>query len=523
MNRLVAVFFLLLPPLAAQALSDPVMDRIVTEAFYKSQVQEYAWRLTEAQGPRTTGSPAYRKATDWLMHELAKMGLRVREEKWEGFGTSWEHGDFQFVMTKPFRQVLSGLPYPWTPPTRKLLSAPIVYVPVPLVNEPEEVDKEYSKYFDLWRDKLKGKIVLIYSIESLRLAAVTVRQFSDQELADLAQPPKPCPPFVEPKPLRIPRDPEGYRCFTESAPTEIREKIEIESKNLGMRLIRFYKEQGVVAVVRSLRGQWGGWFPTHTTSRRAEHTLPLPSVSLAPEDYNQLAGLAKKMPTEIEIAIKSRFFKAGTFNIIAEIRGSTKPEEVVMLGGHLDSIPFGQGARDNAGGVATLMEAMRILKVLNLPLARTIRVAIWDGEEQGLLGSRAYVQQHRAELAKTFAYFNLDSGPGKTRGVYTFGDTTSKDLLLSWLAPWKQSGSGYVALRNPFVQGRSDGWTFHAAGVPSYELFQDPLDHRERTWHSLWDRFDHLRRDDMMYNAALVAWVTLQVANAEEKLPRRAP
>lgn len=519
--RLIVMFFLLLAPLVAQEFSDPAMDWITTEVFYKSQVQEYAWRLTEAQGPRTTGSPAYRQAANWLMNELAKMGLRVREEKWEGFDTSWEYGDFQFVMTKPFRQVLSGLPYPWTPPTRKPIAAPVAYAPVPLVSEPEEVEREYQKYFAQWRGKLKGKVVLISPLEPARLTPVALRKFSDQELADFALAPKPCPAFVELVPLRIPRDPEGYQCFAESAPSEVLEKIEIMNKDLGMSLVRFYKDEGALAVVRSLRGPWGNWFPTHTTSRRDQHALPLPSLSLAPEDYNQLVRLGKKMPAEIAITIETRFTKADTFNIIADLPGSTKAEEMVMLGAHLDGIPFGQAARDNAGNVAVLAEAMRILKFLELPLARTVRLAVWDGEEQGLLGSRAYAQQHRAELTKIFAYFNLDSGPGRVRGIYAFGDARPTELLLSWLAPWKQSGSGNIALRSPFVQGRSDGWTFHATGVPSYELFQDPLDHRDRTWHSLYDRYDFLRRDDMTYNVALAVWITIQAANARENLPRR--
>ena len=252
---------------------------------------------------------------------------------------------------------------------------------------------------------------------------------------------------------------------------------------------------------------------------------------LAPEDYDRLARLAEKgIPARVKldasIAVSERDEEG--YNVVAELPGTSNADELVLMGAHLDSWHAGTGATDNGAGAAVMLEAMRILKTLGLPLARTVRLVLWSGEEQGLWGSRAYVKQHFAdpvtmalkpEHAKVSAYFNLDNGSGKIRGVYLQENDMARPIFEAWLAPFKDEGAATLTLRDT---GSTDHVSFDAVGLPAFQFIQDPLDYGSRTHHSSLDVYEHAQAGDLMQAAAIIASIVYDAANRPELMPRKA-
>jgi len=297
-------------------------------------------------------------------------------------------------------------------------------------------------------------------------------------------------------------------------------------------LNRFLSDEGVAVVVRIGGGpsEGGTVFGQAGGSRDPKDPVPPPMVALTPEHYNRIARLLdRKIPVRLEFDIQARFLddRMDSVNVVGEIEGGRKKDEVVMIGAHLDSWHGGTGATDNAAGSAVMIEVMRILKTLNLRLDRTVRLGLWSGEEQGLLGSRAYVAEHFAaredmrlkpDHAKLAGYFNVDNGSGKIRGVYLQGNDTMRPVFEAWLKPFQDLGAGTISIRGT---GGTDHLSFDAVGLPGFQFVQDPLEYDSRTHHSNMDVYDRVQRADMMQMAAIVASFVYNAANREELLPRK--
>ena len=291
-------------------------------------------------------------------------------------------------------------------------------------------------------------------------------------------------------------------------------------------------DEGVAVAIRigAGRSEGGTVFGQAGGSRDAKEPTPPPMIALTPEHYNRIARLLdRKVPVKLEVDVSARFVDARTdsVNVIGEIEGGRKKQEVVMIGAHLDSWHGGTGATDNAAGSAVMIEAMRILKTLNLRLDRTVRLGLWGGEEQGLLGSRAYVTAHFAdradmklkpEHATLSAYFNVDNGSGKIRGVFLQGNDAMRPIFETWLKPFQDLGATTISIRGT---GGTDHLSFDAVGLPGFQFIQDQLEYDSRTHHSNMDVYDRVQRNDMMQMAAFVASFVYNAANREELLPRK--
>jgi Zn-dependent M28 family amino/carboxypeptidase len=304
-----------------------------------------------------------------------------------------------------------------------------------------------------------------------------------------------------------------------------------ERLKLQEKIATFLRDEGAVMVLTTSQlGTGGTIFAASGGFYQPEKPLALPSVALMPEQYNRIARLLQhKVPITLSFNIQNEFSNdLDCFNIVGDIPGTgPHKSELVMLGAHFDSWQGGTGATDNGAGSAVMIEATRILKALNLPLDRTVRIALWGGEEEGLLGSRAYVKEHFAdrttmqtttEHAKVSGYFNYDNGTGKIRGVYLQGNDMMRPIFESWLAPFKDEGASTVSIRNT---GGTDHLSFDAVGIPGFQFIQDPMDYDTRTHHSNMDVYDRIQAGDLMQASAIIASFVYDAANRPEMLPRK--
>ena len=492
------LFTVVLAGAAAETVDLEAVHRIRAEAFENSQVADHVFQLTDVNGPRITNSPGYDAAAAWCQRRMKEIGLvNVAAEAFE-FGKGWSYSRFSIHLVEPAVAVLNGFPLAWTPGT----NGPLTAEPVLAVIEKEE---DIEKF----KGKLKGKIVLLDKPREITLSTEPLgRRYSEQDLTDraLAEAPRPKP---------------------EKDPDEDREK----RTEFRKKLLQFLTDEGAAAVLRiSYKGEAGLVAGTSGGSHKTDWPVPPPMAALSAEHYNRIVRLLKKeIPVKIEIDIAARFHEDNleAENVIGEIRGASKPNEVVMLGGHLDSWHGGTGAVDNAAGVAIAIEAARILKKLNLPLARTVRAALWAGEEQGLLGSRAYVTRHFAdrddmklkpEHAGLQAYFNFDNGSGKIRGIYLQGNDMLRPIFAAWLEPFHDLGATTVTIRNT---SSTDHVPFDQAGLPGFQFIQEPLEYSPRTHHSNADVYDHVIESDLMQASAVMASLVYHAANRDEMLPRK--
>ncbi|HKC58355.1 MAG TPA: M20/M25/M40 family metallo-hydrolase, partial [Vicinamibacterales bacterium] len=297
-------------------------------------------------------------------------------------------------------------------------------------------------------------------------------------------------------------------------------------------LNKFLSDEGVAVAIRvgGGRSEGGTVFAQGGGSRDPKDPVPPPMVTLTPEHYNRIARLLDhKTPVKLEFNVEARFVddRTDSVNVVGEIPGGRKRDEVVMIGAHLDSWHSGTGATDNAAGSAVMIEVMRILKTLNLRLDRTVRLALWSGEEQGILGSRAYVAEHfaaredmklKSEHAKLAGYFNVDNGSGKIRGIYLQGNDAMRPIFQAWLKPFEDLGASTISIRNT---GGTDHLSFDAVGLPGFQFIQDPLEYDSRTHHSNMDVYDRVQRADMMQMAAIVTSFVYNTANRDTLLPRK--
>jgi carboxypeptidase Q len=513
---------LALAPLGAEERVDlDAVHRIREEAFQNSKVMEHMFYLTDVYGPRLTNSPGFFDAANWAVKQLGEWGVQAHLEKWGPYGQGWTYTKFSAAMIEPQYAPLIGVPLAYASPTNGPVRGEVV-----IANLNNDADLNNNK------GKLKGKIVLIGPGRDLpmSLQPLATRR-TEQNLSELARAADPNPPAGARPPgteaLAPPGGRGGRGGGQNGAPGN-----GTPQQQFNRRLNQFLKDEGVLVGVRlgGQRSEGGTVFAQAAGSRDPKDPVPPPMVALTPEHYNRIARLLDhKMKVVLEFDIESRFLTDSTdsVNVIGEIPGSSKPDEIVMIGAHLDSWHGGTGATDNAAGSAVMLEVMRILKSLNLPLARTVRIGLWGGEEQGILGSRAYVAEHFAaredmklkpEHAKLSGYFNVDNGSGRIRGVYLQGNDMMRPVFEEWFKPFQDLGAGTISIRN--TTG-TDHLSFDAVGLPGFQFIQDELEYNSRTHHSNMDVYDRIQRSDMMQMAAIVASFVYNAANRDGLLPRK--
>jgi len=508
------------------APADPVLQRIKQEAAANSRIAEDLFQLTDAIGPRVVGSPAIRQAEALVARRLREYGLQnVRIEPnppvnvggglmLDPPGWSWRRLTVQQLA--PWQQTLMAVPVLYSPSTAGAVTGRVLVAPLP-----EPSDAEIAAFMGRHRGRLRNTFLLLSDKESPIVAseAPAFHRYTLEELKKMADAPavaasEPTLPAAGPPPSEPPR----------KRPT-VAEVFERHS-----RLFDFLRDEGVLALIGAARGgsQGGTLFVGGPPTPPQLAAPPPPMFDLAPEHFNRLLRLLQRdFPVRLEVHLESTFHEhKGTENVLAEIRGDDKADEVVLVGAHLDSWHGATGATDNAAGVAAVMEAVRILTTLRVPLRRTVHVAFWGGEEVfGLAGSRGYTQRYLLDEKGTktkawhrlSAYLNLDYGSGRIRGIYLQGGEKLKPLFDAWLAG---IGDGTLVATLRTTLG-SDQATFERIGIPGLSFIQDPLNYEQRTHHTNMDVADYVLLDDVKESAATLASVIYRVANADALLPRK--
>lgn len=538
--RLTLAVLLLLAPAAAQENVDlSVVNQIKDEAFEHSKVMEHLEYLTDVYGPRLTGSPEFKQAADWALKRLASYGLvNGHLEKWGPFGRSWSLEQYAVEMLQPRYSLLNAAPLAWSRSTNGPVSGEVVFAPLPARNyDPARSEKELETYMAKYKGQLRGKVALIS--EEVRRASdagsqPVFRRYTDADLAGLAKAPEPVlrVPIPPNEPLNVPEEPMARLEYLASLPEPRIDELRERMNQVLNKRNQFLDQEGALAVLQDdTRAHDGLVFAEAAGSRETKDPRPLPSFTLTKEHYDRLLHLVRlKEPLRVQVNLRAQLSQdaVDAYNLVAEIPGSTKPDEIVMVGAHFDSWHSGTGATDNAAGSAVMMEVVRILKALNLKMDRTVRIGLWSGEEQGLLGSKAYVKEHfgdpktmklTAAHAKLSGYFNFDNGSGKIRGVYLQGNDAMRPLFERWLTPFHDLGASAISIRNT---GGTDHLSFDAVGLPGFQFIQDPLDYFTITHHSNMDVYDHAVAGDLMQASAIIASLTYDAATRHDMLPRKA-
>ena len=511
-----------------------VVHRIRQEAAKNSEVMDHLFQLVDVNGPRLTGSPGFQGAADWAVAQLKEWGLEnVKQEKWGPFGQGWSIGRFSAHLVEPQYELLIGVPLGWSPSTAGVVKGTPVLAPLQRERSRKRDEAAVDDFIKEYEGKLKDQIVLIAPLKDVKpQAKAALKRWSEDELEERAVAPKLVPPidFDDPD-LEIPTDPEKRRDFFVQAPRWFREENRKEGRRIQNKLNRFLVDEGVLLVMHpATRGDGGTVFPPRAGSRIVEDTVPPPSIAITPEQYNRICRLVEKeVAPRVEVEVRTRFHRdtLDSINVIAELAGTEKKDELVMIGAHLDSTAQSLGATDNAAGSAVMMETIRILKALDLKLDRTVRLALWGGEEQGLLGSEAYVKEHFGDSEtmrltdrhqKLAAYFNFDNGTGKIRGVYLQGNDMVRPIFAAWLKPFEDMGATTLSIRNT---GGTDHLSFDRVGLPGFQFIQDPVEYETRTHHSNMDVYDRVQPGDLMQASAIIASFVYHAANRHEMLPRK--
>lgn len=563
-----------------------VLDKIRDEGTKNSQVMQTLSYLSDVIGPRLTASPGMKRGNEWTRDTLAKWGLQnAHLESWGPFGRGWTLKRFTAQVDGPTAIPLIAYPKAWSPGTDTLIPPPPPVDPKakgkPMMMMPANPSTAYTgevvrfnanteAELEQYRGKLKGKIVMIGAIRDVpaRFEAPGKR-YTEKELLDLADAPDPAAPRpATPRPGGAgPGGPGGAGAFQFNAAR-----------------FRFLADEGAAILLDAARGDGGTMFvqsatavqppaaaagaPANPPARIYDKGTKVPiQVSVAVEHFNRMARMidaGEKVTATIDVAVEYQDADLNGYNTIAELPGTDKADEVVMLGGHLDSWHSGTGATDNAAGCSVMMEAMRILQTLGLKPRRTIRIALWTGEEQGLLGSRAYVKQHfgylgdgstpafggggggggnanaappkltkLAEYDKFSSYFNIDNGTGKIRGIYEQGNDNVRPIFRQWLSSFRNPAwydaakfdkdkidmsANTISIANT---GGTDHQSFDAIGLPGFQFIQDEIEYNQRTHHSNMDVFDRIQADDMKQMSIILAAFVYQAAMMDEKMPKK--
>jgi hypothetical protein len=512
--RLIPTLALLAAPLAAQEKIDTAaISAIKNEELRRPQVMEIASWLTDVYGARLTGSPSAKAAGEWTAKKLTEWGMsNVKLETWGPFGRGWSNERLVAQVVAPTQFSIIAYPGAWTPGTNGAVKADVVMMKADSVPDLER-----------YRGKLRGKIVFTQpprdSVPPHFTADAT--RLNDSSLTALAS-----APFTADAPRRPGGGPNA------GGPNANRFQAAQEFQRA---VATFLTDEGVVAIVTPGRGDDGTVFNAATGSRDPKNPTKVPALIFSTEHYGRIARMVEKgVPVTVELDVKNTFYDndPSSFNIVAEIPGTDPKlrDEVVMLGAHFDSWHMATGATDNAAGSAVMLEALRLIKATGLKPKRTIRIGLWTGEEQGLLGSRAYVREHfgdpqtmqlKQPAHERFAgYFNVDNGTGAIRGVYLQKNEAVAPIFKAWMAAYNDPRMKTVTANNT---GGTDHLSFDAVGLPGFQFIQDGIDYGSRTHHSNMDTYERLVAGDMKHNAAVVATFVYLTANRDQKLPRKTP
>ncbi len=544
----VLLLFALLLPTASFAQTSTVytapkadIDKIKDEGMNRSQVMQHLSYLTDVIGGRLTNSPNMKAANNWTRDTMAKWGMQnAKLESWGPFGRGWALKSFNAQVVEPQTFPVIAFPKAWSPSTNGQITAEIVHFDV-------KSDADYDKY----KGQLKGKVVFVSDLREVKAVFEPMgERHSDEDLAKMAAPPVTAAPAA-------PRPQNNMQTFLASA-------------QASAKRANFLIQEGAAVIVdSSFRGSGGTLFVSGATVaqpvpekiedlfgarrlspyQKESESKMVPQMTMAIEDYNRIIRMIQQgVKPKMTVDIKGQYYDDDLmgYNTVAEIPGTdpTLKEELVMLGGHMDSWHGSTGATDNAAGVSVAMEAARILIATGLKPRRTIRVALWSGEEQGLYGSRAYVTQQFGEMKggggnrfgppdpnapkpelikganydKLSAYYNLDNGTGKIRGVYMQGNAAVKPYFEAWLAPFADMGAKTLTISNT---GGTDHLAYDAIGLPGFQFIQDEIEYDTRTHHSNQDNYDRIQAEDMKQAATIMAAFVYQTAMMDEKMPRK--
>jgi hypothetical protein len=486
------------------------LTRIADEGFNHSEIPATAEYLDDQIGGRLTNSPALRRAEKWAQERFGAWGLKNIHTEGFDFGRGWwiEASHIRLIAPRPLE--LKGIPISWTPPTQGVVTAPIIVAPL-------AAEKDFADY----KGKLAGKIVLVsWPAPPVDDLEAPFRRYSDADIQRL----------------------DRYRQPTFN-PEDRAQRL--ERYRFRTQLDDFLAREGALAQVTMSRSEGRLVHGDGGSGYKVGRTPKVPGVELAAEDYRRLARLAKVSEVKVEIENRVHYEDQdhNAYNVLADIPGSDPAAGYVLAGAHFDSWVAGDGAADNGAGSVVILEAARILSKLGVKPKRTLRFVLWEGEEQGLLGSAAYVEKHLAtrptpaekdvpsyltqdnypvhtlpgfdELA---GYFNIDNGSGKIRGIYTEGNLSVVPIFHEWLAPFASLGASAVVAQ---PTGGTDHVFLSGLGLPAFQFIQDPLDYDSRVHHTDLDTYDHLRIEDLKQAAVVLASVLLDAASADKPLPRK--
>ncbi len=494
------------------------ITRIRYEGFRDSKVMEYASGLMDSIGERLTGSPNMKRANEWTRDQLAAMGLsNAHLEPWGPFGRGWANQYVNVRMTSPDIAPLLVYAKAWTPGTNGVVTGKCIRVNI-----------EKKEDFDKYKGKLAGMIVIMGPDAEVKpITEAPYKRYTDDDLAKTAE-------------YQIPGERPPFR-FADF----------VKRQQFVKELNQFLADEKVLAVIDHSRGTAGGGtvFVQSGGSYKTGETTTVPQLTMASEHWSRIARLLdQKKEVTLELNVVNTFYDDDPmqYDTIAELPGTDKKDEVVMLGAHLDSWHAGTGATDNGAGTIVMMEAMRILKALDIKPRRTIRIGLWSGEEEGLLGSQGYVQQHfgsrppmddpgmkgmptlmrreagpvtvKPEQAKVSGYFNVDNGTGKIRGIYLQENEAVLPIFEAWMRPFKDLDMTTITMRNT---GGTDHQSFDAVGIPGFQFIQDPVEYETRTHHSNMDVYDRLQPEDLKQMAVIVASFVYNTAMRDQMLPRK--
>ena len=494
------------------------ITRIRYEGFRNSKVMDYATGLMDSIGERLTGSPNMKRANEWTRDQLTAMGLsNAHLEPWGPFGRGWANQYVNVRMTSPDIAPLLVYAKAWTPGTSGVVTGKCIRVNI-----------EKKEDFDKYKGKLAGMILIFGPDAEVKpIIEAPYKRYTDDDLAKTAE-------------YQIPGERPPFR-FADF----------VKRQQFVKELNQFLADEKVLAVIDHSRGTAGGGtvFVQSGGSYKTGETTTIPQLTMASEHWSRISRLLdQKKEVTLELNVVNTFYDDDPmqYDTIAELPGTDKKDELVMLGAHLDSWHAGTGATDNGAGTIVMMEAMRILKTLDIKPRRTIRIGLWSGEEEGLLGSQGYVQQHfgsrppmddpgmkdmptlmrreagpvtvKPEQAKVSGYFNVDNGTGKIRGIYLQENEAVLPIFEAWMRPFKDLDMTTITMRNT---GGTDHQSFDAVGIPGFQFIQDPVEYESRTHHSNMDVYDRLQPEDLKQMAVIVASFVYNTAMRDQMLPRK--
>ena len=495
---------------AAQNGGD-VLTRIRAEAMERSQIMKTMHMFTDLYGPRLTGSPNHEAAAEWAVKQMTAWGLEnAHLEAWDFNHPGWLNERLTAHIIAPVKDPLVCEVLAWTPSTKGTVQANATQLVLP--ERPSQ--DQLTTFLNNNKSRVRGRIVLVGKAAVVPVNLNPPAKRNTDEQAQQRYGPN-ARPFAFPTPSPTPTPaPNAPRPLT--------------NRQISEQLDAFLKQNGALVRVNDAGREFRQIRAFNNSTFDVNKVIP--TVVMSNEDFGRITRILNDgTDVTLEFNIVNRVYPEGatSYNTIGEIRGTDKADEIIMLGGHLDSWHAATGATDNAIGCAIMMEAARILKTLGVKPRRTIRVALWSGEEQGLLGSIAYVKQHfgsfedpKPGYEKFGGYFNIDSGTGRVRGASVFGPPETATILRGILEPFKQDGVvGAVASRSRRLGG-SDNTSFNQAGLPGIGLGQDPIEYNSHTWHTNLDTYERILEDDVKKDAMLVAWAVYQLATRDDLLPR---